>query len=172
MAATGRAQALRLGQPINTLSGASQRLKLVRRLATASFTQAGPTLFLFDEPTTGLHFEDVRVLLGLFQRLVDSGHSVVVIEHQLDVIKAADWIIDMGPEGGAEGGRIVVAGAPEAIAACSQSYTGRSLRGAGAELISCDAGEGSEAGQGQESREGRQGRQGWAAKDEREVQCR
>jgi excinuclease ABC subunit A len=119
---------LQLGQPINTLSGGeSQRLKLVRRLATASFTQAGPTLFLFDEPTTGLHFEDVRVLLRLFQRLVDSGHSVLVIEHQLDVIQAADWIVDMGPEGGADGGRIVVTGPPETVAACPQSHTGRAL---------------------------------------------
>jgi excinuclease ABC subunit A len=139
---------LRLGQPINTLSGGeSQRLKLVRHLAdsvaadvsrltsksapeqsrlTSAATEA--TLFLFDEPTTGLHFEDVRVLLKVFQRLVDAGHSVLVIEHNLEVIKCADWVIDLGPEAGAGGGRIVAQGTPEEIAACQASHTGCSLR--------------------------------------------
>ncbi|MEO8427610.1 MAG: excinuclease ABC subunit UvrA [Verrucomicrobiota bacterium] len=126
---------LRLGQPINTLSGGEcQRLKLVSYLA--EFTQASqddqkPTLFLFDEPTTGLHFEDVRVLLQVFQRLVDAGHSLVVIEHNLDVIKCADWVIDLGPDAGDEGGQIVAQGTPEEISACAGSHTGRALREAG-----------------------------------------
>jgi len=178
---------LKLGQPINTLSGGeSQRLKLVRHLsdavagmdrranpgAAAIFslsstkggegrgeeawasrtrypspqpcprssggrgTTAGPTfaseglpvLFLFDEPTTGLHFDDVRVLLKVFQRLVDAGHSVVVIEHNLDVIKCADWVIDLGPDAGDQGGQIVAEGTPEEVAACPESHTGRALR--------------------------------------------
>jgi excinuclease ABC subunit A len=123
---------LRLGQPINTLSGGeSQRLKLVRHLAEfaqSTHTASQPTLFLFDEPTTGLHFDDVRVLLKVFQRLVDGGHSLIVIEHNLDVIKCADWIIDLGPEAGDQGGRIVAQGTPEEIAACEESHTGRALR--------------------------------------------
>jgi excinuclease ABC subunit A len=133
---------LRLGQPINTLSGGeSQRLKLAAHLAesSAGVPPAPPsptsdsrdgcaTLFLFDEPTTGLHFEDVRVLLQVFQRLVDAGHSIIVIEHNLEVIKCADWVIDLGPEAGDEGGRLVVAGAPEAVAACAVSHTGQALR--------------------------------------------
>jgi excinuclease ABC subunit A len=123
---------LRLGQPINTLSGGeSQRLKLVRHLA--EFTQAAvadakPTLFLFDEPTTGLHFDDVRVLLEVFQRLVDNGHSVVIIEHNLDVIKSADWVIDLGPDAGDEGGEVVACGTPEQIAQSKVSHTGEALR--------------------------------------------
>jgi excinuclease ABC subunit A len=139
---------LKLGQPINTLSGGeSQRLKLVRELglAQAAATASGavettstsspyrepvlPTLFLFDEPTTGLHFDDVRVLLKVFQRLVDAGHSVLVIEHNLDVIKSADWVIDLGPEAGDEGGSLVAEGAPERIAECNASHTGHALRG-------------------------------------------
>jgi excinuclease ABC subunit A len=135
---------VRLGQPINTLSGGeSQRLKLVSHLAMSSANEgrleagkgrmengAGkPTFFIFDEPTTGLHFDDVRVLLKVFQRLVNAGHSVLVIEHNLDVIKSADWVIDLGPEGGEEGGRIVVQGPPEAVAACPQSHTGIALGG-------------------------------------------
>jgi excinuclease ABC subunit A len=122
---------LRLGQPINTLSGGeSQMLKLVSHLAEvrgAKSGAAGPILFLFDEPTTGLHFEDTRVLLRVFQRLVDAGHSVLVIEHNLDVIQSADWIIDLGPEGGDEGGKLVVAGTPEQVAACPQSHLARWL---------------------------------------------
>jgi excinuclease ABC subunit A len=166
---------LKLGQPINTLSGGeSQRLKLVRHLAEvvvaadagrpaphstlrppsavlstlrSTATEDGlrrtgtphsalnqtlpasaPTLFLFDEPTTGLHFDDVRVLLKVFQRLVDAGHSVLVIEHNLDVMKSADWIIDLGPDAGDQGGQIVAAGTPEQIAACPESHTGKALR--------------------------------------------
>jgi excinuclease ABC subunit A len=133
---------LKLGQPINTLSGGeSQRLKLVRHLAEAvvaadvrrltpdqTLPTSAPTLFLFDEPTTGLHFDDVRVLLKVFQRLVDAGHSVLVIEHNLDVMKSADWIIDLGPDAGDQGGRIVASGTPEQIAACSESHTGKALR--------------------------------------------
>jgi excinuclease ABC subunit A len=125
---------LRLGQPINTLSGGeSQRLKLVKHLAEhgASKSSAGArggTLFLFDEPTTGLHFDDVRLLLKVFQRLVDAGHSVLVIEHNLDVIKSADWIIDLGPDAGDRGGQIVAAGTPEELAGCAESHTGKALR--------------------------------------------
>jgi excinuclease ABC subunit A len=123
---------VRLGQPLNTLSGGeSQRLKLAGHLAEFAHADAAdskPTLFLFDEPTTGLHFEDVRVLLKVFQRLVDAGHSVLVIEHNLDVIRSADWLIDLGPEGGEEGGRLVAQGTPEQVAACATSHTGRALR--------------------------------------------
>jgi excinuclease ABC subunit A len=123
---------LRLGQPINTLSGGeSQRLKLVKHLAQAGQAPGGPTakpiLFIFDEPTTGLHFEDVRVLLMVFQRLVNAGHSVLVIEHNLDVIKCADWVIDLGPEAGEEGGRIVALGTPEAVCQRQSSHTGQAL---------------------------------------------
>jgi excinuclease ABC subunit A len=90
--------------------------------------QSAPTLFLFDEPTTGLHFDDVRVLLKVFQRLVDAGHSVIVIEHNLDVIKSADWVIDLGPDAGDQGGQVVAVGTPEEVAACPESHTGRALR--------------------------------------------
>jgi len=123
---------LRLGQPINTLSGGeSQRLKLVSHLAefsSRSEPTARPTLFLFDEPTTGLHFDDVRQLISVFQRLVDGGHSVIVVEHNLDVIRSADWVIDLGPGAGDEGGCLVVAGTPEAVMDCPVSQTGRALR--------------------------------------------
>jgi excinuclease ABC subunit A len=123
---------IRLGQPINTLSGGeSQRLKLVKHLAEAGQTpglpMAQPILFIFDEPTTGLHFDDVRVLLMVFQRLVDAGHSVLVIEHNLDVIKSADWVIDLGPDAGENGGRIVFQGTPEGVAQCQSSHTGLAL---------------------------------------------
>jgi excinuclease ABC subunit A len=126
---------LRLGQPINTLSGGeSQRLKLVSYLAEFQGTDSDgpnpkPALFLFDEPTTGLHFDDVRVLLAAFQRLVDSGHSVLVIEHNLELIKCADWIIDLGPDAGEDGGQVVIAGTPEQVSECESSHTGRALRG-------------------------------------------
>ncbi|MEE8183762.1 MAG: excinuclease ABC subunit UvrA [Acidobacteriota bacterium] len=117
---------LRLGQPINTLSGGeAQRLKLARHIGSG---RKGSSLFLFDEPTTGLHFEDIRRLLIALQSLVEEGHTVVVIEHNLEVIKTADHIIDLGPEGGAAGGRIVVEGTPEKIVACAESRTGRFLK--------------------------------------------
>ena len=151
---------LRLGQPLNTLSGGeSQRLKLVRHLAESEnahrstsngqrsyakaigdepratprhgkhATQVGVgNLFIFDEPTTGLHFDDVAMLLQLFQRLVDRGHSVVVIEHNLQVIKSADWIVDLGPEAGDGGGEVVATGTPEIIAQAENSHTGKFLR--------------------------------------------
>jgi excinuclease ABC subunit A len=122
---------LRLGQPINTLSGGeSQRLKLVSHLAEFARGQqtAKPTLFIFDEPTTGLHFQDVEVLLRALQRLVNAGHSLIVVEHNLDVIRAADWLIDLGPEAGADGGRIVAQGTPDEVAATAQSITGQFLR--------------------------------------------
>ncbi|MHA7838834.1 MAG: excinuclease ABC subunit UvrA [bacterium] len=116
-----------LGQSATTLSGGeAQRMKLARELARKS---SGRTLYLLDEPTTGLHFVDVELLLGLLDRLVDRGNTVVVIEHHLDVIRHADHVIDLGPEGGAEGGRIVVAGPPEEVARCDRSHTGRALAG-------------------------------------------
>jgi excinuclease ABC subunit A len=117
---------LRLGQSATTLSGGeAQRVKLASHLAAAS---CAGTLFIFDEPTTGLHFDDIAKLLAAFQRLIDNGGSLIVIEHNLDVIRAADWVIDLGPEGGYKGGEIVAAGRPEAIAACERSYTGKFLR--------------------------------------------
>ncbi len=122
---------LRLGQPLNTLSGGeSQRLKLVKHLTEAPDSNGNGKrdLFIFDEPTTGLHFDDVAMLLQLFQRLVDRGHSLVVIEHNLEVIKSADWIVDLGPEGGDEGGEIVAIGTPEQVAKIDKSHTGRFLR--------------------------------------------
>ncbi len=127
---------LRLGQPLNTLSGGeSQRLKLVRHLADIEnrIPETGKkevpgNLFIFDEPTTGLHFDDVAILLQLFQRLADRGHSLVVIEHNLEVIKCADWIIDLGPEAGEDGGEVVEVGTPEQISRVDQSHTGKFLR--------------------------------------------
>ena len=116
---------VRLGQPATTLSGGeAQRVKLARELHRR---QTGKTFYILDEPTTGLHFEDVRQLLDVLQRLVDAGNTVLVIEHNLDVIKVADRIIDLGPEGGSGGGRIVVSGTPEQVATCKKSYTGRFL---------------------------------------------
>ncbi len=94
----------------------------------ASASDAKPSLFLFDEPTTGLHFDDVRVLLQVFQRLVNAGHSVLVIEHNLDVIRCADWIIDLGPDAGDAGGKIVAQGTPEQVAQVKGSHTGEALR--------------------------------------------
>ena len=118
---------LRLGQSATTLSGGeAQRVKLAAHLAMSS---CAGTLFIFDEPTTGLHFDDIAKLLASFDRLISSGGSLVVIEHNLDVIRAADWVIDLGPEGGSRGGRVVVAGTPEDVARAPESYTGRFLRG-------------------------------------------
>ncbi|MDH5212496.1 MAG: ATP-binding cassette domain-containing protein, partial [Betaproteobacteria bacterium] len=120
---------LRLGQPVPTLSGGeAQRLKLAKYLATDPKTGVIPTLFLFDEPTTGLHFEDIAKLLGAFRKLLAAGHSLVVIEHNLDVIRAADWIIDLGPEGGAAGGALVCAGAPAEVMRHATSHTAKALR--------------------------------------------
>jgi excinuclease ABC subunit A len=117
---------LRLGQSATTLSGGeAQRVKLAAHLAQS--TNEG-TLFICDEPTTGLHFDDINKLLTAFERLIDNGGSLLVIEHNLDVIRAADWVIDMGPEGGAAGGRIVSEGTPETIAQVEGSHTARFLR--------------------------------------------
>jgi excinuclease ABC subunit A len=117
---------IKLGQPATTLSGGeAQRIKLAKELSKRA---TGRTVYILDEPTTGLHFEDVRKLLDVLQRLVDLGNTVIIIEHNLDVIKSADWILDLGPEGGEGGGRIVAEGAPEAVAKNKKSYTGQALR--------------------------------------------
>ncbi|MFN2541217.1 MAG: excinuclease ABC subunit UvrA [Chthoniobacterales bacterium] len=138
---------LRLGQPLNTLSGGeSQRLKLVRHLsgmdghapwcpkngadsaAPSSASESHANLFIFDEPTTGLHFDDVAMLLQVFQRLVDAGHSLIVIEHNLEVVKCADWIVDLGPDGGDAGGEVIATGTPDQITKIDNSHTGKFLR--------------------------------------------
>ncbi len=117
---------IRLGQSATTLSGGeAQRIKLARELARRA---TGDTLYILDEPTTGLHFDDVAKLLEVLHALVERGNTVIVIEHNLDVIKTADWIVDMGPEGGDRGGEVVVAGTPETVAACADSWTGRYLK--------------------------------------------
>jgi excinuclease ABC subunit A len=117
---------IHLGQSATTLSGGeAQRVKLASEL---SKRDTGRTLYILDEPTTGLHFEDVRLLLQVLHRLVDKGNTVLVIEHNLDVIKTADWVIDLGPEGGTRGGMIVAAGSPEDVADVEASHTGRYLR--------------------------------------------
>ena len=117
---------IHLGQSATTLSGGeAQRVKLATEL---SKRDTGRTFYILDEPTTGLHFEDVRVLLDVLHRLVDRGNTVLVIEHNLDVIKTADWIIDLGPEGGTRGGMVVAAGSPEQVASVEASYTGQYLR--------------------------------------------
>ena len=116
---------MRLGQPATTLSGGeAQRIKLSRELAKRD---TGRTFYLLDEPTTGLHFADVQRLLEVLQRLTDAGNSVLVIEHNLDVIKTADWIVDLGPEGGHRGGRVIAEGTPEQLAAVPASHTGQFL---------------------------------------------
>jgi excinuclease ABC subunit A len=117
---------LTLGQPCTTLSGGeSQRIKLATEL---SKRETGRTLYILDEPTTGLHFEDIRQLLDVINRLVDYGNTAIVIEHNLDVIKVADWIIDMGPEGGKGGGMVVAEGTPEDIVKVDKSFTGHYLK--------------------------------------------
>jgi len=117
---------VRLGQPATTLSGGeAQRVKLASELQKRT---SGRALYVLDEPTTGLHFEDIRRLLIVLGRLVDAGNTVVVIEHNLDVIKTADWLVDMGPEGGSRGGTVIAEGTPEQIAVCPESYTGQFLR--------------------------------------------
>ena len=117
---------IRMGQPATTLSGGeAQRVKLASELSKRS---TGSTLYILDEPTTGLHFEDVRRLLAVLHRLVDQGNTVLVIEHNLDVIKTADWVIDLGPEGGNGGGEIIATGTPESIATNERSHTGRFLK--------------------------------------------
>ncbi len=117
---------IKLGQPSTQLSGGeAQRIKLATELAKRA---TGKTLYILDEPTTGLHFADVDKLIDVLQRLVDAGNSVVVIEHNLDVIKTADWIIDLGPDGGDKGGTIVAQGTPEDVAKIEHSYTGQYLK--------------------------------------------
>jgi excinuclease ABC subunit A len=120
---------LRLGQPATTLSGGeAQRLKIARELAVSARGGARK-LYVLDEPTTGLHLEDIRRLAAVFERLLEQGHTLLLIEHNLDVIKLADWVIDLGPEGGDGGGRVVAMGRPEEVAAVEASHTGRWLRG-------------------------------------------
>jgi excinuclease ABC subunit A len=115
-----------LGQSALTLSGGeAQRIKLAKELSKRS---TGKTLFVLDEPTTGLHFADIELLLKVLNRLKEQGNTVVVIEHNLDVIKTADWIVDLGPEGGSDGGKIVAEGTPEAVAKIKKSFTGKFLK--------------------------------------------
>jgi excinuclease ABC subunit A len=115
-----------LGQSATTLSGGeAQRVKLAKELAKRA---TGRTIYILDEPTTGLHFADIAKLLEVLQRLVDAGNTILIIEHNLDVIKTADWIIDLGPEGGNRGGEVIATGTPEQVARVSRSYTGQYLR--------------------------------------------
>jgi excinuclease ABC subunit A len=117
---------IKLGQPATTLSGGeAQRVKLSSELSKIA---TGRTLYILDEPTTGLHFADIEKLLEVLQRLVDSGNTVLVIEHNLDVIKQADWLVDLGPEGGEAGGEVIAAGTPEQVAEVEESSTGQFLR--------------------------------------------
>ncbi|MDE5585955.1 MAG: ATP-binding cassette domain-containing protein, partial [Muribaculaceae bacterium] len=117
---------VKLGQSSSSLSGGeSQRVKLAYFI---SQEKQPSTMFIFDEPTTGLHFHDISTLLKSLNRLIEAGHTVVIIEHNMDVIKCADWVIDIGPEGGEAGGNLVIAGTPEQVAACNGSYTGKYLR--------------------------------------------
>ena len=117
---------IKLGQPSTTLSGGeAQRVKLATELSKKA---TGKTLYILDEPTTGLHIADVHKLVDILQRLVDTGNSIVVIEHNLDLIKTADYIIDLGPEGGDNGGKVIAVGSPEQIAKNEQSYTGKFLK--------------------------------------------
>ncbi|GAB4002562.1 hypothetical protein GCM10029992_41120 [Glycomyces albus] len=137
---------VRLGQPAPTLSGGeAQRVKLASELQKRS---TGKTVYILDEPTTGLHFEDVRKLLGVLDGLVEKGNTVIVIEHNLEVIKSSDWLIDLGPEGGDKGGTLVAAGTPEEVAEIAASHTGQYLRpllgldGKGAAAFKAGAGNG------------------------------
>ena len=117
---------IKIGQPSTTLSGGeAQRVKLATELSKRS---TGKTIYVLDEPTTGLHFADVHRLVGVLQKLVDAGNTVIVIEHNLDVIKTADYIIDLGPEGGSGGGTVITAGTPEKVVKCKKSYTGQYLK--------------------------------------------
>jgi excinuclease ABC subunit A len=117
---------IKLGQSATTLSGGeAQRVKLAKELSRVA---TGDTIYILDEPTTGLHFADIQKLLDVLHRLTDAGNTVIVIEHNLDVIKSADWIIDLGPEGGDEGGNIIAAGTPEQVAGVETSYTGQFLQ--------------------------------------------
>jgi excinuclease ABC subunit A len=117
---------IKLGQPSSTLSGGeSQRVKLASFLAQE---KDSPTLFIFDEPTTGLHFHDIRKLLDSLNALISRGHSIIIIEHNLEIIKSADWVIDLGPEGGDKGGELVYAGTPEDLVKQKKSYTGAALK--------------------------------------------
>jgi excinuclease ABC subunit A len=116
---------LRLGQPATTLSGGeAQRIKIAAQLASLSGERV---LYILDEPTTGLHFDDIAKLLAAFRKLLEAGHTLLVIEHNLDVIKTADYVIDLGPEGGEEGGQVVATGTPEQVARVEASYTGQAL---------------------------------------------
>ena len=117
---------IKLGQSSSTLSGGeNQRVKLAYYLG---MEKQQPTIFIFDEPTTGLHFHDIKKLLASFDSLIERGHTIIIIEHNLEVIKCADYIIDLGPEGGEAGGNIIACGTPEEIAKCKQSYTGKYLK--------------------------------------------
>ena len=117
---------IKLGQPATTLSGGeAQRVKLATELSRRA---TGRTLYILDEPTTGLHFEDVKNLLNVLHKLVDKGNSLLVIEHNLEVIKTSDWIIDLGPEGGDKGGEVVAIGTPREVAKAKKSYTGQYLK--------------------------------------------
>ena len=117
---------MQLGQASTTLSGGeAQRVKLASELGSRP---TGHTLYVLDEPTTGLHFDDVRKLLSVLQKLADQGNTLVVIEHNLEVLKCADWLIDLGPEGGEGGGEVVASGTPEDVARAAQSYTGQCLK--------------------------------------------
>ena len=117
---------IKLGQSATTLSGGeAQRVKLAKELSRVA---TGDTVYILDEPTTGLHFADIQKLLDVLHRLTDAGNTVIVIEHNLDVIKSADWIVDLGPEGGDEGGQVIATGTPEAVAQMECSYTGQFLQ--------------------------------------------
>jgi excinuclease ABC subunit A len=117
---------LRLGQPATTLSGGeAQRIKIAAHLASFSGDRL---LYILDEPTTGLHFDDIAKLLAALRKLVEAGHTLLVIEHNLDVVKTADYLIDLGPEGGAAGGEVIATGTPEQVAQVEESYTGQALR--------------------------------------------